>query len=51
MSTSEFHTSRFIKVGKIGQVVAGLEHGRVHQWRQGRVVALVEGLGRDLDRL
>jgi hypothetical protein len=24
------HTSRLVQVGQVGQVVAGLEHGRVH---------------------
>jgi hypothetical protein len=44
-------TGRLVEVGEVGQVVASLEHRRVHQRRQlGRVVS-PEVLDGDLDRL
>ena len=36
---------------QVGQVVAGLEHGRVHQRGQIRVVARLDAIERRLDRL
>jgi hypothetical protein len=44
-------TSRLVQVGQVREVVAGLEHGRVHQRRQVRVVARLDAIDRGLDRL
>jgi hypothetical protein len=42
-------TSRLVEVREVRQVVAGLEHGRVHQWGQVRVLARLDGLECRLD--
>lgn len=44
-------TGRLVEMRQVGQVVAGFQHGRVHQRRQRRVVPRLEGLERDLHRL
>ncbi len=44
------HTGWLVEMGQVGKVVAGLEHGGVHQWGQVGVIARLDGLERRLDR-
>ena len=44
-------TSGLVEMGQVGEVVAGLEHGGVHQGRQVGIVARLDGIQRRLDRL
>ena len=47
--SSRERTSGLVQMGQIGQVVAGLEHGRVHQRGQVRVIAGLDGRQRRHD--
>jgi hypothetical protein len=35
------HTSRLVKVGQIREIITGFEHGWIHKWWQGWVVAIL----------
>lgn len=36
-------TSRFIKMRQVRKVITGFKYSRVHEWRQSRVVVILEG--------
>lgn len=43
------HTCWLVQMRKVGQIIAGFEHGRVHQRRQQRVAAALEAREAELD--
>jgi hypothetical protein len=39
---SKRSTGRLIEVGKVGKVFTGLEHCRIHEWREGGICVILQ---------